>query len=315
MRSIGGELEVQENTFDVFFTDSGRSSIRLFLRSGSNNKKRYLLPDFFCEIIEKIFIEEKVNYSFYKVFEDLSIDVNYINSVDYDVLYVINYFGKSIDLSLIDLKEKFLLEDNVFNFDFTNHKNIEKWYTFNSYRKISTLADGSLVKTNLKIDLSLIQKEEAKFIQEKYKAKNIKYLYINSQIKQESEYLKAFKNGEESIDMQKDIFSMSQRSLYLLINQQIDYKIREERFYILYKLFSRFAILAQSDEYSFFVMSVENRDYFRKNLMKKNIFLPIHWPKSSCANNLYEKIISIPLFENYTDEEFDYMINTMKEAL
>lgn len=315
MRSIGGELEVQENTFDVFFTDSGRSSIRLFLRSGSNNKKRYLLPDFFCEVIEKTFIEEKINYSFYKVFEDLSIDVNYINSVDYDVLYVINYFGKSIDLSLIDLKEKFLLEDNVFNFDFTNHKNIEKWYTFNSYRKISTLADGSLVKTNLKIDSSLIQKEEAKFIQEKYKAKNIKYLYINSQIKQESEYLKAFKNGEESIDMQKDIFSMSQRSLYLLINQPIDYKIREERFYILYKLFSRFAILSQSDEYSFFVMLVENRDYFRKNLMKKNIFLPIHWPKSSCANNLYEKIISIPLFENYSDEEFDYMINTIKEAL
>lgn len=315
MRPIGGELELKPNSYDVFFTDSGRSSIRLFLRSKDNNKKRYLLPDFFCEVIEKVFIEEEIEFIFYKVYDDLSLDVEYINKQDYDVLYVINYFGKRVDLSKINLKEKILIEDNVFYYDFSNYWDAERWYAFNSFRKISTLADGSLVKTNLPIDTKNIQNKEAPFVSKKYKAKAIKYLYIHTEKYKEEDYLELFQNAEKQLDKQSDIYLMSSRSVYQLMQSSIDQKIREIRFNRLKSLFGHYALLSKCEAYSFFVVMVENRNLLRKKLMKNHIYLPIHWPKSTRENRLYDRIISIPLFEIYNDREFDYMIEKLKEYM
>lgn len=315
MRSIGGELEIKDIDDNIYFTDSGRSSIRLFLRSGDNRSKKYLLPDFFCEVIEKIFIDERVEYSFYKVYEDLSIDVKSINSTEFDVLYVINYFGKKVDLSSVNFKDKILIEDNVFYSDFSNDWNAKEWYAFNSYRKISLLADGSLVKTNLNIDESHIYKKEAGFVEEKYKAKKIKYLHIFANKYQELDYLKVFENAENMLDNQKDIFSMSKKSLYYLTQYPINNNLREERFNKLNSLFKEYSVLSECSEYSFFVMILKDRDLFRQKLMEKNIYLPIHWPKSSCDNKLYSNIISIPLFETYNDETFDYLVDKLKEVL
>ena len=236
MRPIGGEIELKLTDLKVYFTDSGRSSIRLFLRSGDNRYKKYLLPNYFCEVIENIFIEEKITYSFYDVFEDFSIDENYINTQEFDVLYVINYFGQYIDLDNIDLDNKILLEDNVFFYDFKNRHNAKQWYAFNSYRKISKLADGSIVKTNLTIDEKKILKEEASFSHEKYRAKAIKYSYINKDKFNEEKYLVKFSNAEKLLDNQRDIYSISSKSLYLLSSCPINKDMRKERFIKFYYL-------------------------------------------------------------------------------
>ena len=53
MRLIGGELEAKNIKDNVYFTDSGRSSLRLFIRSGYQSKK-FLIPNYFCEVIENI---------------------------------------------------------------------------------------------------------------------------------------------------------------------------------------------------------------------------------------------------------------------
>jgi hypothetical protein len=315
MRPIGGELELESNDFKVCFTDSGRSSIRLFLRSAQNRYKKYLLPNYFCEVIENIFIEEKIAYSFYNVFEDLSIDKKFINAQKYDVLYIINYFGQYIDLENINLDNKILLEDNVFFYNFTNRNDAKKWYAFNSYRKISTLADGSLIKTNLTIEKDKILKEEASFSNEKYEAKDIKYSYIYKNQFNEQEYLKKFSNAEELLDNQRDIYTISSKSLYLLLTYPINKEIREKRFKKLKLLFSDLSILKSVDDYSFFIMKLLQRDSIKTELMKLNIFLPVHWPKSTQDNELYNSVISVALFENYNDDEFDYLINSLKDSI
>ena len=315
MRPIGGEIEFKLTDFKIYFTDSGRSSMRFFLRSGDNRYKKYLLPNYFCEVIENIFIEEKITYSFYDVFEDLSIDEEYINTQEFDVLYIINYFGKYIALDNINLDNKILLEDNVFFYDFTNQNNAKQWYAFNSYRKISTLADGSLVKTNLTIDVDKILKEEASFTNEKYRAKAIKYSYINKNEFNEQEYLNKFSYAEELLDNQRDVYMISSKSLYLLSISSIDEEIRKKRFMKLKFLFSEFSILENVDNYSFFIMKILKRDTIKNKLMQSNIFLPVHWLKSTQDNELYNLVISVPLFENYNDDEFDYLINSLKDLL
>ena len=311
MRVIGGEVEMKISDYKSYFTDSGRSSLRLFLRSSNNAEKKYLLPDFFCSVIENIFIEENINYSFYKVNQDLTFDIEEILKKDFDFLYIINYFGKpaKVESSLLD--NKIVIEDNVFFFNFDNNLNYKNWFAFNSFRKISKLSSGSMVKTNLKINTELIKASDAPFHHLKNIAKNIKYEYVNNNLNTEKDYLEKFNEAEKSIDIQSDIFTMNSENISLILELNIDteQEIRKKRFEELLKLFSNQCINKESQYYSYFVISIDNRDSLRKQLMSDNIFLPVHWPESTMHNELYSNVISIPLFETYTYFEFNYIVD------
>jgi len=315
MRPIGGELECKSSPYKAYFTDSGRSSLRLFLRSYNNRLKKYLIPNFFCEIIEDVFKEESIEYEFYNILENLTIDTESIVNKNYDVFYIINYFGKEIDISILKLDDKILLEDNVFSYDFYNHNNAKYWYAFNSFRKITDVADGSLVKTNLAIEESLIFSMESPFVKIKYKAKDIKYNYIYNNKFIESDYLDKFVEAEILLNRQKNIYKMSYNSQEKLMRYNSFQTIAKERYELLLKLFSDNSIDIQPTYYSFFILYLKNRNEFRTKMMKKNIFLAIHWSKSSQKNILYNNVISIPLFAHYSNEEFNYLIKSIKELI
>ena len=76
-----------------------------------------------------------------------------------------------LDTSKIKLDDKIVVEDNVFLYDFSNINNYKNWFAFNSFRKITTVSDGSLIKTNLKNFYSTpyILQNEANFVQLKWK--------------------------------------------------------------------------------------------------------------------------------------------------
>jgi dTDP-4-amino-4,6-dideoxygalactose transaminase len=312
MRVIGGEIEV--NLEDkLFYTDSGRSSLRLFFRSVKS--KKVLLPDFLCGVIIDILKSENITYSFYHINEDLTINKN---SIDYnfDVFYFINYFGVIQNLQHIQniIQNKIIIEDNVFFYNFKN-RGFKHWFSFNSYRKITNLADGSLIKTNLDINKDLIENKNL-FSKYKYNAKQIKYNYIFFNKKNEKEYLKLFERGEKLLDNQNYIGKISDKSIYLLslYNENKIQDIRKKRFKKLLNEFEKYCVNKKPKEYSFFVMKLNNRDKIRKKLFDYKIFLPVHWPKI-LDNILYDRLLSIPLFENYSDEEFEYIINVMKRII
>ena len=315
MRVIGGELEMKISDYKSYFTDSGRSSLRLFLRSSNNKEKKYLLPDFFCSVIETIFKEEDINYSFYRINQDLTFNIGEILKEDFDVLYIINYFGKQAKMESSLLDNKIVIEDNVFFFNYDNNLNYKNWFAFNSFRKISKLSSGSMIKTNLKINTELIKISDAPFHHLKNIAKNIKYEYINNNLYTEQDYLEKFNESEESINIQSDIFTMNSKNISLLLSLNIntEQEIKKKRFKKLLNLFSDECINKEGQYYSYFVISIANRDEFRKKLMNDNIFLSIHWPKSTTHNELYSNIISIPLFEGYSDLEFSHIIDKIKD--
>jgi hypothetical protein len=314
IKPIGGELALQKLNENLYFTDSGRSSLKLFIRSGNKDKK-FLIPNFLCSVIEDVLKEENVEFEYYHIKEDLSIDKKSVLEKKFDIFYLINYFGEFIDSDGLNLDDKIVMEDNVFFYDFENRFNFKKWYGFNSFRKISSLADGSLVKTNLKISEDLINSSSAKFVENKYKAKNIKFNYLNCYKGEEREYLNLFEKGEEIINSQKEIFKISSESIYYLMQYELNKEqIVSKKFYeMLYKEFESFCLNKNPSFYSFFVMKVEKRDELRKFLFSKNIFLPVHWPGDKVKNPLYGEIISIPLFSAYSEKDIKYIISSIKE--
>ena len=312
MKPIGGEIAIKDQEETSFITDSGRSSLRLLLRSGKFRTMKFLIPNFFCSVIEEVLIAEKVNYSFYDINEDLSINNETINSVNYDVLYVINYFGKISDLSSIDLSNKILVEDNVFLYNFENYQNSENWYAFNSYRKFSPLTDGSLIKTNLRINPSEINDIQAPFSSVKRDACKKKYAFISENKSSEIEFLQLFDSGEKEINNQNDIYCISPQSLNLIFKGDFNnQEILKSRFVELQDLTKKESELPSY--FSFFSFVLRNKKGFLEFMKRNNIFLPNFWPETTQKNDLYNNLIVIPLF--YDDIEFKYVKEVLKTFL
>ena len=190
----------------------------------------------------------------------------------------------------------------------------KNWYAFNSFRKVSSLSDGSMIKTNLEIDDSHILNYPANFSHIKREAKEIKYKYIHNQMFTQNDYVTKFIEAEKTLEKQHSIYRISNHSLSQLVASK-EQSIREKRYERVCEMFAENVISITPTFYSFAVLYVEDRDALRKKLRDKDIFLAVHWPQSSQENTLYDNIISLPLFAIYADIEFEYMLNELKAIL
>ena len=317
MRMIGGEMETKAGGIYRYITDSGRSSLRLILRSGFKNK-RFLLPDFLCKAILQIFDEAVVRYSFYRVGRDLKIDPASFKGKRFDALYLINYFGQRHDIRSFSLDRVFVIEDNAFLPIFERPKYARRWIGFNSFRKISPIADGSLIQSTMKLKGDLIEKKEAPFCKLKYKAKEIKSEYLSGKKHCESEYLDIFKKAEKLLDRQREIYTISRRSLFMLFELykglESECLKRKRNYTFLGMHLKGWGIRIRPEHYSFYVMAVEGRDELREYLFSKDVFLPAHWPKFNGADNpLYGTIISIPVDSRYENKDMLRIAHLIKK--
>jgi hypothetical protein len=306
MRIVGGETELLKTTLNEYFTDSGRSSIRLILEI--LKKKTFLVPNYICEIILKIFEEYEISFSFYKINNDLSIDYSSLIGKHYDVIYVINYFGVNHSINEIIDPSKIIVEDNVFSPLFYNKNNFPNWIGFNSFRKFSPLADGSLIKSSLTLPKDKIRNKDPEFSNIKYTAKDMKYNFLKYHRYSEKEYLDLFRIAENKLDSQTWINNISSYSLFRLFDFisgiEKEYKIRANNYNILYENLKDKAIELNTNYLSFFVLSVEKRDALRKYLFSKNIFCPIHWPSiAGVSCQISDMCLSIPIDSRYSTND------------
>lgn len=307
MKIVGGEIELKKSAQSSYITDSGRSSLRLILKS--LDIKHLLVPNYLCAIIVNVLSELEISYSFYDINDDLSIDTKSLESREFDAIYIINYFGQR-DKCLEGLcdADVLIIEDSVFLPVVEKPECLKKWAGFNSFRKISNLADGSIVKSTFELNRELISTQEAKFPKVKYAAKNIKYEYLNDALHSEDVYLKLFQESEDMLDMQSDIYSISNESLSNLFNfyasMEKEYRIRNSNFMTLDKYLHEYGVKIETKFPSFYVICVDCRDSLRKFLFKNDIFLPIHWPNIlHLDNSLYGRLLSIPVDSRYDEND------------
>jgi hypothetical protein len=218
MKPIGGEIEIAPGNEYLYLTDSGRSSLRLILISGLRDKY-FLVPDFICPTVIDILKEFGVHYDYYHINPDLTLDTATIAGKPFDVFYSINYFGqRPVDLPSLLPPNCTLLEDGVFYPLVENTVQWPSWIGFNSFRKITPLADGSIIRSTVKLYDTLIMKQDAQFSQIKYEAKQTKHMHLHQDYFQEEDYLALFQRGEQKLNEQKVIHSISGRSLFLLFD-------------------------------------------------------------------------------------------------
>lgn len=299
-------MELRESGLNEYMTDSGRSSLRLILSSLKD--RTFLIPDFLCKSVIDVFNDLEIDYNFYGIRDNLSIAYNTIETAVFDVLYIINYFGvMNFDYNRLK-KGQFLIEDNVFLPIFEKPEQVKNWIGYNSYRKISPLADGSLIKSTIKLSADLVKQNTSSFAQLKYKAKNIKHGFIQNGSFSENEYLSLYREAEVILDSQKEIFEISRQSIFRLMDFLIDlpdeYKKRNENKAVLDQYLEKFAIRMNSEYPSYYVLKVDDRDALKKSLMKENIFLPVHWPPPcQIEKPLFNTILSIPLDSRYNEKD------------
>lgn len=308
MNHVGGEQELTQQDHFSELTNSGRSSLRWIIESAQLQSKRVLLPDFLCEIILDVLAEYHIDVDFYSVDSQLVYQLPDDLS-HYDALYLIKYFGAttaSFEYAIATFKHCIIVDD-VFSpyphiLDIT-----QSWYSFNSLRKISAVADFSMLYSNrlLKpIDL----KPLTEFSELKYQAKQDKYDFFKAKKGEEQAYLSLFNQGESCLDKHKSIFSPSSRSVVESIHfyQGLERErvIRRKNYAVVYQQLGKYILPIQSDDYSFAPILLLNRDAVRRKLMGHNIFLAVHWPAPiGVTNQLSHSILSIPLDSRYDESD------------
>jgi hypothetical protein len=308
VKPIGGEIALEQGQgLHTGVTDSGRSSLRLILQSGFRDK-RFLLPDFLCGVIPRVFDEVGVRYGYYRVRPNLTIDAKSVKGRDFDVLYVIDYFGARSRYRALVRDDQWVLEDAVFLPVLEAPAQASNWVGFNSYRKISPLADGSLVRSTVKLAATVGAGAEAPFAAMKYEAKRMKFECLLGNGGTEQQYLALFEQAEQTVDRQKEIYPISGRSLFALLEFQrglaAEYRIRARNFRYLDAQLRDLRAPVRPAYPCLYVLAVDRRDELRSHLREQRIFLPAHWPRPDGPDNpLYDRIISVPVDSRYGEED------------
>ncbi|MFH1380006.1 MAG: hypothetical protein ABII23_06990 [bacterium] len=320
MKIIGGDASLKDDSIYTYITDSGRSSLRLILTSRLKGKK-FLIPDYLCRSVLDVFNENGVSYDFYRVRSDLTINKQEIKNKKYDVLYLINYFGNKRNIAAMTLRKGIIiLEDNVFLPIFNKPAQVTNWIGFNSFRKISSVPEGSVVKSTIKLNERLISKEESLFARLKYDGMHTKYAYMQHKKYSENKYLRLFARAEKLIDRQRSIYSISSRGCVHLFEfnrtLETEYLIRQKNYETLDRYLKRYSIPIRSVYYSFYVFCCDRRDALREYLKSKKIYLPLHWPNPGDINNsLYQKVMSIPVDSRYDNKDMRAVAGLIKQFL
>lgn len=308
MRPFGGEAEWAGDGLDVAYTDSGRSSLRLALRSGLA-RRHFLLPDFICPVVPELLRQEGVEFSFYPLGEDLLPRLDGVELAPDRVLYLVSYFGRRTPLDGVEPpREMVLMEDNVFSPIFERPPLENPWVGFNSLRKCSPLAEGSELLSTMALDHAAIDPSPAPFVEAKYRAKRVKYAYLHAEEGdlRERDYLALFEHGEAQLEGQRAIHALSRHGVRMLMEfvsgLDGEMAVRRANFRHLARRLASLKLDLEPEYPCFLPIKLERRDDVRRALAEQGIYLPAHWPESGGGNPLHHQLLSIPVDSRYDEQ-------------
>jgi dTDP-4-amino-4,6-dideoxygalactose transaminase len=326
-KPIGGEfwydkslISEYTNPVNTYFLNGGRSSLACICRYlKSKNIFRILLPSYLCSTILDVFDDEKVDYTFYDINQDLSINIESIeNNIEFiESIMFINYFGLSLNSEekkyLISLKNKnkLLIEDKVHSLCSSFIGDI----AFNSLRKFMSVS-GSILQT--KLDLEDIIKNMSfnlRYDIKIKKARKQKTGFIASNEGLEYDYLSTFKLAEELYYKQYSIGSNSEKELINTANFTEIKKIRNQNYKYLYNSLldvgSIKIIFPKIDDKAPLGLPIyidnDKRNFLVKKLRDSHIYLPVHWnlDNEERINNNKSKWMSSRMVTLVIDQRYD----------
>ena len=318
---------------DIVLTSSGRGAITLLLQQINPRFKTVLLPSYICESVILPFIEQGYDCYFYNINDDLSVEIESINSYkDIGVFVHIGYYGFATNFNLVDLLKQLKLNSTIIVEDvthtmFSNHpRDLENDFYIGSIRKWFGLPSGGfLASSKVKVKgTNLVSEEFSKLRLEALLNKN-EYIKTNKQSLKQS-FLNLFTEAEEILDKDLAPYCIDDLSIYFISSVNTDELIykRRSNFQVLSDgiknisyvdpLFNELVKNICPTYYPIYVNT--NRDYVRQELIKSKIYCPIHWdiPKqiSNKSLGIYNRILSLPCDQRYGDDDMKRILSVLE---
>lgn len=297
-----------------------------------------LLPGYCCESMIIPFVRHGIKVRFYEIFEyngHLYADVP--KPQVKEIFFAITYFGNSNLTFINPLYEKweeiweFTIEDRTHSF-FHKNKIMRAKYEFCSLRK--WMAIDGLAIARKKDGYFKINFNSYKTFDEYCKIRNsafaLKNNYINGEKLDKNIYLDLFSEAENMIDETYESFRPDINSIieFYIGMQNLDEMrcVRQENAEFLLKELNDIVevdALLDMDEgicpLCVPIVISEKRDEFRRYLINREIYCPVHWPMSKWhvgvterTSNLYNREISLICDQRYSKNDMQREINAIK---
>ncbi|MEG2717734.1 MAG: hypothetical protein RR961_10430 [Eubacterium sp.] len=273
---------------------SGRTALDAIIKDIKKTKKVNCayLPEYCCDSMLSPFIENNIKVRFYGVniikgnlsFDSFKNDTN-------DIVYLMDYFGyASGQLAAIIKKNKgIIIQDCTHSFFQSDPYSEKAHYYYASLRKWTSIPAAALAVNQKDVFQIKPQKKNENYIFLRKEATRIKTEYITDQKKmKKDQFLTAFKKAEEMLDQDYMDYKADMESIQMIEHLDIE-NIRKKRIanasFLLEGLkkieFVRplFFRVKKGDCPLFVPILVdeEYRDKLQKYLVKKEIYVPIHW--------------------------------------
>lgn len=314
---------------------SGRTAISGILKDLKFTKeiKSAYLPNYLCDSMLDPFRKLGMTVHFYNVdFVEGDFSISFDYNIKVDVILVMHYFGLNTKgyNELIDFYSRentCIIEDSTHSWFSKNNYSKKSDYIFCSFRKWTGLACGAIA-LKLKSKFKYIENEYVnyEYISIREKAFKLKNQYINGLKGSDKSYLKLFELAEKQLE--KNYYLSGVPIEYFDRINKLNYNFiktrrRENVKYLIDELSSISGLIIPNCNSSnillFIPVFVLNnlRDKLRTFLIKRNIYLPIHWPKIDDldigSDYIYENILSIVCDQRYYVNDLAYMIEMIKE--
>lgn len=337
IKEIGSEFwDIPKKKEETIYLLSGRTALDFIIKDIIKSYKmtRVILPSYCCHTMIEPFVRNGIEVNFYDVFfekGELRADIPVF--MDNTILYVMYYFGfnKFNDLDIKKLKKTWsvVIEDKTHSWLASESEDAD--YSLVSYRKwfgIQALASAKKNAGPFLIKNSGIEYDE--YCELRKKAFELKKNYICGIKNEKNEYLQLFREADELLKENYQMYSAPKESLSVFLNMDFE-MIRERRIENAKFLINElkkidgitliYDVVDETDVPLFVPILVKNvRDKLRQYLIDKDIYLPVHWPLSDFhrgisnkAARIYDEELSVVCDQRYTMEDMSRIINSIRD--
>lgn len=312
---IGGYMEFPHYTGSVFHDQAlalncARNCLAYVIEA--KNIKKIAIPKFLCGSVARTCRNNDVEVIYYSIGEDfLPYDIELKGDI---WLYLVNYYGQINNRKIGEIKKKYnnLIVDNVEAFFQPPVKNVDTIYTC---RKFFGVPDGGFLYTDTLIKRTLEQDKSAE---------RMTHLLGRFEDTASSFYniYKDNERGFKTLPLKK--MSMITENIMRSYDYDKIKKIREENYTYLHKKLSKHNKLTLKIPQGAFMypLYISNGDRVRRELQKKNIYVPTLWPdvfnvcdEIDLEYDMAENILPLPCDQRYNMETMKYLVLEVERCL
>lgn len=327
---------------DFVWLSTGRSAIALTIqtieRRNPNIKRRVCLPSFTCHTVIEPFLKTGYEIIPIPVDRDLHISseilIKYTEGYHPGVIILHRYFGfdtlDMIDYAIHEIRKKgIIVIEDITQCLYSNIPRLKADYYIGSIRKWCSVPDGAFAVCSSDKFVSKPNKSDTLLERQKIEASLLKHKYIEEGSGDKTTFLQKYTEAENTITTQNEIYKISPLSYQMQSNLDVDSLSQKRR--------HNYRLLLNEIKYNrtvtpifnyiddnitplYFPIYCNNREEFRNNLIRHDIYAPIVWPKSKnlpnvdkMTNYIYDHILCLPIDQRYGHEEMTYIASVIKD--